>query len=99
VEKGGWVYVLSNRPNGTLYVGVTNDLVRRIGEHKEGKIPGFTRRYYLKRLVWYEFHNEVTTAIQRESNIKHWPRQWKVNLIETENPAWHDLYGRVIGLE
>jgi putative endonuclease len=97
VEKGGWVYFLTNRPNGTLYTDVTSDLVRRIGEHKEGKIEGFTRRYYLKRLVWFEFHDEITAAIQRESNIKHWPRQWKVNLIEQENPAWNDLHSEVSG--
>ncbi len=99
MEKGGWVYFLTNRPNGTLYTGVTSDLTKRIGEHKEGKIPGFTQRYYLKRLVWFEFHPEITAAIQRETNIKHWPRQWKVNLIERENPQWNDLYGRVLGLE
>jgi putative endonuclease len=98
VDKGGWVYFLTNRPHGTLYTGVTSDLVRRIGEHKEGRIEGFTRRYYLKRLVWFEFHDEITAAIQRESNIKHWPRQWKINLIERMNPAWNDLYSEVSGV-
>ncbi len=72
VEKGGWVYILSNRQNGPLYTGVTSGLVRRIGEHKDGKIDGFTSRYDLKRLVYYEFHDDITSAIQRESNIKHW---------------------------
>jgi putative endonuclease len=86
VDKGGWGYFLTNRPNGTIYTGVTSDLIKRIGEHKDGKIEGFSRRYYLKRLAWFEFHDEITAAIQRESNIKHWPRQWKVNLIERGNP-------------
>jgi putative endonuclease len=95
-EKGGWVYFLSNRPNGTLYVGVTNDLVRRIWEHKEGKIDGFSRKYYLKRLVYFERHHAIVVAIQRETSIKRWPREWKVNLIIKENPAWDDLYQQLL---
>ena len=91
-ENGGWIYFLSNCPNGTLYVGVTNDLVRRIGEHKEGLAAGFSRRYYLKRLVYFERYDDITAAIQRETNIKRWPREWKVNLITKDNPEWNDLY-------
>jgi putative endonuclease len=88
------VYFLSNRPNGTLYAGVTNDLVRRIWEHKEGKIDGFSRRYYLKRLVYFKRHDAIAVANQRETSI--WPREWKVNLIIREDPAWDDLYQQLI---
>jgi len=90
--RGGWVYIVTNRPNGTLYVGVTSDLARRIYEHREGLIDGFNKRYGLKRLVWYEHHAEIRDAIQRESTIKHWPRAWKVKLIHATNTAWDDLY-------
>ncbi len=93
---GGWVYFLTNRPNGTLHVGVTNDLVRRVWEHKSGTIDGFTKKYYLKRLVYFERHDDIRTAIQRETNIKRWPREWKVNLIVEDNPAWNDLYEQIV---
>jgi len=90
--KGGWVYIVTNRPNGTLYFGVTADSPRRIHEHREGLVEGFSRRYGLKRLVWYEFHDDITTAIQRETTMKHWSRTWKVRLILKVNPTWADLY-------
>jgi putative endonuclease len=90
--KGGWVYILTNRPNGTLYLGVTSDLARRIWEHREGLADGFTKRYGLKRLVYAERHEDIGRALQREKNLKHWPRSWKVQLIVTENPNWDDLY-------
>jgi putative endonuclease len=77
---------------GTLYIGVTSDLSRRIWEHREGLIPGFTKRYGCKRLVWYEPHEGMVEAIQREKSLKRWPRDWKINLIERENPDWADLY-------
>jgi putative endonuclease len=93
---GGWVYFLTNHPNGTLYVGVTNDLVRRVWEHKSGTIDGFTKRYYLKRLVYFEHHDDIRAAIQRETNIKRWPREWKVNLIIAGNPEWNDLYEQIV---
>ena len=93
--RGGWVYILTNKPNGILYVGVTNDLGRRVWEHREGIIDGFTKRYGLKRLVYAEHHEDITVAIQRESNLKHWSRAWKVNLIIAENPNWDDLYDRL----
>ena len=89
---GGWVYIVTNRPNGTLYIGVTSDLARRIWEHREGRVDGFTRRYALKRLLWMECHDDIRTAIQREKTMKHWPRAWKVRLIHAANPAWDDLY-------
>jgi putative endonuclease len=90
--KGGWVYILTNRPNGTLYVGVTSDLNRRIWEHREGVVDGFTKHHGLKMLVYAERHDEIQRAIQREQRMKHWPRSFKVNLILAENAAWRDLY-------
>lgn len=96
-DPGGWVYMLTNRPNGTLYIGVTNDLVRRISEHKAGEGSAFARRYYLKRLVWFEHHHDIRDAIQRETSIKRWSRQWKVTLIERENAMWDDLYSGLVG--
>ncbi|SMH53557.1 GIY-YIG nuclease family protein [Azospirillum agricola] len=90
--RGGWVYILTNRPNGTLYVGVTGNLARRIWEHREGAIDGFTKRYGLKRLVYVEPYPEIRTAIQREKTMKRWPRAWKVQLILENNPEWADLY-------
>lgn len=83
---------MTNKPNGILYVGVTRDLARRAWEHREGLADGFTKRYGLKRLVYVEKHDEIVVAIQREKNLKHWRRAWKVALILTENPEWADLY-------
>jgi putative endonuclease len=91
-DMGGRVYIVTNRPDGTLYVGVTGDLARRAWEHREGAVDGFTKKYRLKRLVWAERHEDIRTAIQREKNIKHWPRAWKVDLIIAQNPDWADLY-------
>ena len=88
----GYVYILTNRPNGTLYVGVTSDLVRRIAEHRKGAVKGFTRTYGLKRLVYFEVYDDIRTAIQREKNMKHWSRTWKVRLILVSNPHWNDLF-------
>jgi putative endonuclease len=87
-----FVYIVTNKPRGTLYVGVTNDLVRRIYEHREGVVPGFTKRYGLKQLVYFERYDTAALAIQREKNIKHWPRAWKLDLINSSNPQWRDLY-------
>ena len=89
---GGWVYIVTNRPNGTLYTGVSADLARRTYEHCEGLCVGFTKRYALRRLAWYEFHEDITAAIQRESNMKHWPRTGKVRSILAMNPEWRDPY-------
>jgi putative endonuclease len=88
----GFVYLLASKRNGTLYCGVTNNLAARISEHREDRGSSFTKRYGVKMLVWYETYDLVTDAIQRESNIKHWPRKWKLDLIEKENPDWIDLY-------
>jgi putative endonuclease len=93
---GGWIYIMTNRPNGVLYTGVTNDIARRAYEHRERLMPGFTRRYGLKRLVYLEPYEEISAAIQRERSMKHWPRTWKVRLILATNPNWEDLYERVV---
>ena len=86
------VYILASKRNGTLYIGVTGDLVGRISQHKEGIVRGFTQKYGVKTLVWYDWFGEVDAAIQREKTMKKWPRDWKINLIERENPNWIDLY-------
>ncbi|RYF99648.1 MAG: GIY-YIG nuclease family protein [Caulobacteraceae bacterium] len=86
------VYILTDRMRGTLYIGVTSQLSRRMWEHREGVRDGFTKRYGLKRLVWYEPYEDMSNAIQREKSLKRWPRDWKINLIERENPHWSDLY-------
>lgn len=85
------VYLLCSRRNGTLYTGVTSDLVQRIHQHREGLIPGFTLEYGVKRLVWFEQHATMELAIQREKRIKKWNRAWKLELIEKDNPDWNDL--------
>ncbi len=95
-EAAFWVYILASRPGGALYVGVTNDLIRRVYEHREGLVPGFTRRYCVKRLVYYEHHETALAAIQREKNIKHWPREWNIDLIVSMNPEWRDLYDEIV---
>jgi putative endonuclease len=92
---GGWVYVMTNRPNGALYGGVTSDLARRAWEHREGLVDGFTKRYGLKRLVYAERHDDIRSAIQKEKTLKHWPRAWKVRVLERDNPNWDDLYDRL----
>ena len=91
----GWVYVMANRANGTLYVGVSGDLARRVWEHREGVGEGFTKKYGLKRLVYFERYDCIEDAIQREKNIKHWPRAWKARLIVRSNPEWLDLYDQI----
>lgn len=93
---GGYVYIMTNRPNGVLYVGVTSDLVKRVYEHRIGVVDGFTKRYGLKRLVYFECFDDIRTAIQREHTIKHWPRAWKVRKIEVHNPDWDDLYPVIV---
>ena len=89
--KTYYVYILTSRKNGTLYVGVTNDLERRIFEHKNHLVKGFTEAYDVTRLVYYEETNDVNVAIQREKNLKRWNRDWKINLIEKGNPDWNEI--------
>jgi putative endonuclease len=91
MEKGGHVYILANRRQGTLYTGVTSDLMRRVSEHRLGVIPGFAREHGVKRLVWHEAFGDIEAAIRREKQIKAWKRAWKIELIEAMNPHWLDL--------
>jgi putative endonuclease len=90
--RGGWTYIVTNRPNGTLYLGVTSDLSRRIWQHRTKAIDGFTKRYGLTRLVWYDPFDDIRDAIHRERTMKHWSRAWKVRLILDFNPDWRGLY-------
>lgn len=92
MSKTYWVYMLASQKNGTLYVGVTNDLSRRAFEHRSGAGGRFTRRYHIQRLVWFEEYGDINEAIAREKQIKRWERAWKIELIEAINPAWDDFY-------
>jgi putative endonuclease len=92
----GVVYFMTNKKLGTLYVRVTSNLPRRAWEHRNGIVPGFTSKYGSHLLVYFEVHDRIASAIQREHNIKHWPRRWKVELIESLNPEWDDLYSTLI---
>jgi len=87
------VYIMTNRPHGTLYIGVTANLAARVGQHRQGEIDGFTKRYGLHRLVWFEQHESIVVAIEREKSLKKYKRDWKINLIERDNPDWRDLGG------
>jgi len=91
MSKTYYVYILASKRNGTLYIGVTNDLMRRTSEHREGLAPGFRRKYGVKILVYYEVFDDINAAIHRETRLKKYKRKWKLNLIETGNPAWRDL--------
>ena len=90
------VYIMTSRPFGPVYTGVTSNLPRRVWEHREGVAPGFTKEHELKMLVWYEQHELMTAAIQREKSLKRYYRSWKLNLIEAMNPEWRDLYGDLV---
>ena len=91
------VYILASSRNGTLYIGVTSDLPGRIWQHRNDQADGFTKRFHVHILVWYEVHESMESAILREKAIKEWKRQWKIELIETNNPYWRDLYPDLIG--
>ena len=97
MEKQPAVYIVASRRHGTLYIGVTSDLCSRIAAHKEGNIPGFTRRYQVKLLAWFEHHDSMEAAIQREKRLKEWQRGWKIELIEKLNPTWRDLFEETCG--
>ena len=86
------VYLLASRRNGTLYTGVTADLIARVSQHRAGAVEGFTRQYGVSQLVWFEFHQAMAEAIAREKNLKNWKRAWKIDLIQASNPYWLDLY-------
>ena len=90
-----YVYLMATRKDGTLYLGVTKDLIRRVYQHKSKSLPGFTSRYDVRRLVWFEVYDDPTTAIAREKDIKKWRRAWKIWLIEESNPDWRDLYEEI----
>ena len=90
------VYILANKRNGTLYVGVTSDLIKRIWQHKNNVVKGFTERYSVHQLVWYELHDTMESAIRKEKMLKNWKRVWKLELIERSNPNWQDLYASII---
>ena len=96
--KSPCVYLLASHYHGTLYVGVTSDLVTRVWHHRTGAIPGFTRQYGVRSLVWFEQHPGMREAIEREKAIKHWRREWKIALIQRNNPEWRDLYPRICRL-
>jgi putative endonuclease len=90
LEKNYYVYIMANRKNGTLYIGVTSNLLNRINQHKTGEFEGFTKKYDIKNLVYYEIYGGPNEAITREKQLKKWNREWKINLIERDNPGWFD---------
>jgi putative endonuclease len=92
-----YVYILASRIGGTLYIGVTNDIIRRVGEHKLKIAESFTKKYEVSHLVYFEIFDQIEQAIQREKRLKKWPRAWKISLIEKENPDWIDLYPEIAG--
>ncbi|GAB3438259.1 GIY-YIG nuclease family protein [Massilia solisilvae] len=92
MDKESYVYMLAGGRYGTLYVGVTSDLIRRVWQHREEFADGFTKKYGVKQLVWYEVHIDIVEAIRREKQIKHWNREWKLRLVHERNPQWRDLY-------
>ncbi len=94
--KEYWVYILASKRRGTLYVGVTGDLRKRVWEHRSKAVEGFTRTYDVDKLVYYEMYNSVEDAIARETGLKRWKRQWKIELIENENSDWRDLYDEIV---
>lgn len=93
-----FVYMLASRAQGTLYVGVTNDLIRRVTEHREGAVLGFTEKYHVHKLVWFDEYGDINDAIAQEKRLKRWRRDWKRSLIERENPGWLDLYPALAGV-
>jgi putative endonuclease len=96
MNKQPAVYILASKRNGTLYIGVTSDLIKRISEHKSNMVEGFTKRYGVHQLVWYELHESMESAIKREKRLKEWRRKWKLALIESTNPNWEDLYRTIV---
>ena len=96
MEKTYCVYILASGRYGTLYTGVTSDLVKRAWQHREKLVDGFTKKYDVEKLVWYELHEDVIAAITREKQIKKWNRAWKINMIQQQNPLWEDLYDAIV---
>ena len=96
MEKQSYVYLLASGRYGTLYLGVTSDLIKRVWQHRERLADGFTKKYGVKTLVWFETHYDVLEAITREKQIKKWNRKWKIELIQKANPLWNDLYPEIV---
>ena len=96
MERQPCVYMMASQRNGTLYIGVTSNLIKRIWEHKTNVVGGFTKKYSVHTLVWYESHETMDSAIQREKTLKKWQRKWKIDLIESLNPDWKDLYKTIV---
>ena len=95
-ERSPCVYILASQRNGTLYIGVTSDLVKRVWEHKNDLVDGFTKKYGVHQLMYFEMHEDMASAIQREKQLKKWNRDWKIDLIEKDNPEWRDLYDSIL---
>jgi len=96
IMKNYYIYILASKKNGTLYIGVTGDLIKRVDEHKQNTVAGFTKKYNVHTLVYYEVFQDIEEAILREKQMKKWNRSWKINLIEEKNPEWKDLYSEII---
>ncbi|MDD2450539.1 GIY-YIG nuclease family protein [Sulfurovum sp.] len=96
MSKTGYIYILTNKKDGTLYIGVTSELAKRVHEHKTKVVSGFSKQYNLDKLVYYEILDSIEEAIKREKQLKNWHRQWKVELIENKNPEWNDLYESIV---
>lgn len=96
MDKSYYVYILAKERNGVLYIGVTSDLVKRVWQHRNNVVEGFTKKYQVHDLVYYEQYGSVETALNREKRLKEWKRQWKINLIETINPYWNDLFPKIV---
>ncbi|MEK7211831.1 MAG: GIY-YIG nuclease family protein [Patescibacteria group bacterium] len=95
-EKTYFVYILASKRNGTLYIGVTSDLIKRVYQHKNNMVAGFTKKYAVHSLVYFDQTSDVMSAIEREKNLKAWKRKWKLDLIEKDNPNWDDLYNKIV---
>ena len=96
MERGGYVYIMASGRNGTLYIGVTGNLIARVWQHREGVVEGFTKKYGCKLLVWFERHDDIEAAIRREKQMKEWKRLWKLRVIEETNPDWDDLFESLV---
>ncbi len=97
--KSYYIYIMTSKKNGTLYIGITNDLIKRVFEHKKGLVEGFTKKYQVNKLVYFEETQDVESAIMREKKLKDWKRKWKLELIEKTNPKWDDLYDKILDSE
>jgi len=97
MDRDSYVYLLASKPYGTLYLGVTSDLIQRVWQHREKFVKGFTTRYSVSLLVWYEIHGDIMEAIKREKQLKEWKREWKIDLVQEKNPHWRDLFDDIVG--